>query len=205
MLTFFRRIRKELLDGGKTRRYLVYAIGEILLVMIGILLALQVNNWNEDTKDRKEEVQLLNGLADEFEENMDRIKRSMDANERSNSAANMLIEIIRSGELMRIPDELDSLIVTLTLWSSFDASTGVVDEIINSGKLTIIADRKLRTQLTRWPSLLEEVMEDRLIRVNRTKFRISAFTRYKVSALPVPTWKYELTILGSSCLIIFAG
>ena len=48
MIKFFRKIRQKLLGKGKIRRYLVYALGEILLVMIGILLALQVNNWNEE-------------------------------------------------------------------------------------------------------------------------------------------------------------
>ena len=59
MLTFFRRIRKGLLDGGRTSKYLLYAIGEILLVMIGILLAWQVNNWNEWRKDRVKENEVL--------------------------------------------------------------------------------------------------------------------------------------------------
>jgi len=47
MLKFFRRIRQKLIDGGNMKRYLIYAIGEILLVVIGILIALQINNWNE--------------------------------------------------------------------------------------------------------------------------------------------------------------
>ena len=47
MIKFFRKIRLQLLGEGKTAKYFKYAIGEILLVMIGILLALQVNNWNE--------------------------------------------------------------------------------------------------------------------------------------------------------------
>jgi len=50
MLTFFRRIRKGLLDSGNTSRYLIYAVGEIALVVIGILIALSINNWNENKK-----------------------------------------------------------------------------------------------------------------------------------------------------------
>jgi len=50
MLTFFRRIRKGFLVGGRASKYLLYAIGEIALVVIGILIALQVNNWNEERK-----------------------------------------------------------------------------------------------------------------------------------------------------------
>lgn len=54
MLKFFREIREKLIVEGKLKRYLIYAIGEILLVMIGILLALQVNTWNENRKSKAE-------------------------------------------------------------------------------------------------------------------------------------------------------
>jgi len=53
MLTFFRRIRKGLLDGGRTSKYVLYAVGEIALVVIGILIALSINNWNEARKDHQ--------------------------------------------------------------------------------------------------------------------------------------------------------
>lgn len=53
MIKFFRHIRQNLLAEGKTTKYFKYAIGEIILVMIGILLALQVNNWNEERKENK--------------------------------------------------------------------------------------------------------------------------------------------------------
>ena len=61
MIKFFRNIRKKLLSEGKTSRYFTYAIGEIILVVIGILIALQINNWNEYRKARTLERTLLNG------------------------------------------------------------------------------------------------------------------------------------------------
>ncbi|WP_339666168.1 DUF6090 family protein [Maribacter arcticus] len=66
MIKFFRKIRQNLLSEGKTRKYLKYAIGEIVLVVIGILIALQINNWNEDRKSEAKKqdyyVQLLDDL-----------------------------------------------------------------------------------------------------------------------------------------------
>lgn len=53
MLKFFRKIRLNLLSEGKTGKYLKYAIGEIVLVVIGILIALQINNWNENRIQQK--------------------------------------------------------------------------------------------------------------------------------------------------------
>ena len=73
MLTFFRRIRKGLLGDGSTSKYLVYAIGEIALVVIGILIALQINNWNEYRKDRIKEKEILVNLEVCLEKNIDLI------------------------------------------------------------------------------------------------------------------------------------
>ena len=53
MIKFFRHIRQQLLSEGKTANYFKYAIGEIVLVVIGILIALQINTWNEFRKERK--------------------------------------------------------------------------------------------------------------------------------------------------------
>lgn len=66
MLKFFRRIRRKLLDEGSLRKYLVYAIGEITLVVIGILIALQINNWNIDRVNSIEEALILDGLHEEM-------------------------------------------------------------------------------------------------------------------------------------------
>ena len=62
MIKFFRKIRQNLLLEGKTSRYIKYAIGEIVLVVIGILIALQINNWNENRKDTIEEQAILESL-----------------------------------------------------------------------------------------------------------------------------------------------
>ena len=72
MLTFLRKIRKSLIESGSARKYLLYAIGEILLVMIGILLALQINNWNEWRKDRSNEREVLEEIRDNIDLNSQR-------------------------------------------------------------------------------------------------------------------------------------
>jgi uncharacterized membrane protein YgaE (UPF0421/DUF939 family) len=59
MIKFFRKIRKRMLTENRFSKYLIYAIGEIVLVMIGILLALQINNWNEHRKDQIKEQVIL--------------------------------------------------------------------------------------------------------------------------------------------------
>jgi len=65
MIKFFRRIRRKLINGGNLKRYLVYAFGEILLVVIGILIAIQLNNFHENKKDRDQERAILKNLRTE--------------------------------------------------------------------------------------------------------------------------------------------
>ena len=71
MLTFFRHIRKALLDSGALAKYLLYAIGEITLVVIGILIALQINNWNQERLDKKKETEVVRALYNELKSNYD--------------------------------------------------------------------------------------------------------------------------------------
>ena len=67
MFKFFRIIRQELLAGNRFRKYLLYAVGEIILVVIGILIALQINNWNEHRKERAFERQMLQSFKQSLE------------------------------------------------------------------------------------------------------------------------------------------
>lgn len=66
MIKFFRRIRHNLIMENKTSKYFKYAIGEIILVVIGILIALQINNWNEERKAQKEEQQLYKTILSDL-------------------------------------------------------------------------------------------------------------------------------------------
>jgi len=66
MIKFFRKIRYDLMKKNKTGKYLKYAIGEIILVVIGILIALQINNWNETSKNEREQIVFLNNLKNDL-------------------------------------------------------------------------------------------------------------------------------------------
>jgi uncharacterized membrane protein YgaE (UPF0421/DUF939 family) len=69
MIKFFRKIRQNMLAKNKTGTYFKYAIREIVLVMIGILLALQVSNWNQERKDRISKRKLLDNIYRDFIQN----------------------------------------------------------------------------------------------------------------------------------------
>ena len=87
MLGFLRRLRSSLIEENHLRKYLVYAVGEILLVMIGILLALQVNNWNQNRKDRIAEQEIVVELRKEFQENLRSVQETIAYEEMRRGAA----------------------------------------------------------------------------------------------------------------------
>ena len=80
-LKFFRKIRKNLLIENKTAKYFKYAIGEIALVMIGILLALQVNNWNHNRIDSKREVGYIKNIERDLKNQLKAIDIQIDFEE----------------------------------------------------------------------------------------------------------------------------
>ncbi len=82
MIKFFRRIRQKLLNERNLKEYLIYAIGEIFLVVVGILIALQINNWNEGRKRSRTEVKLLHNMRQAIQYDIERTEFFMEGNER---------------------------------------------------------------------------------------------------------------------------
>lgn len=91
MIKFFRTIRIKLLSERKFTQYLLYAVGEIILVVIGILIALQINNWNEQRKNRVTEKKLLIALHDDLLVNIDRLNKEILLEQRTIKQANKII------------------------------------------------------------------------------------------------------------------
>ena len=97
MLTFFRKIRKGLLGSGRARKYFLFALGEIALVVIGILIALQINNWNEWRKDRVKEESVLIDLQENLLINIDLLTTNIAMHEDHNNSADLIIHAITNG------------------------------------------------------------------------------------------------------------
>ena len=120
----------------KSDLYLIYAIGEVVLVVLGILIALQIDNWNENKRIRNTEQQYLLALKEEFSFNKGELKSIMKRNKLNFDYA--LIILDNTGpENPEITDkEFGSLLTkSLSNETQFDPNQGVLDEIISSGKL----------------------------------------------------------------------
>ena len=81
MIKIFRRIRQKLLSENRFSKYLLYALGEIILVVIGILIALWINNWNTLNAERNVEKTYIEALKSEFEANRETLNETIELNE----------------------------------------------------------------------------------------------------------------------------
>ncbi|MET6992064.1 DUF6090 family protein [Sediminicola arcticus] len=159
MIKFFRKIRQKMLTEYKFSKYLLYAIGEIVLVVIGILIALQLNNLNEIDKVKDTEVIYLNALHDEFSNNLKEVERVMKLNKRGLEMAHGLLGKMGTDDPNFTEKVFDSLMYR-TIFSEiqYRPSPGTLIELVNSGKLSIISNRELRLNLASWDGVLASVL-----------------------------------------------
>ena len=168
MLKFFRRIRRKLIDGGNPpvrqvslKRYLIYAIGEMLLVMIGILLALQVNNNNQYRIDRKHEKHLIEQLNAEFSDNKIQLEKVRKGHADAYEKLNLLINHFPIDPNNFNLDTLNYYYVEgVYTRSSFNPNNTTINSINDNVSFNIIRNRQLRQKLQIWNAILEDYLED---------------------------------------------
>ncbi|WMI69054.1 DUF6090 family protein [Mangrovimonas sp. YM274] len=158
MILFFKKLRQQLLNKNKFGRYLLYAIGEIVLVVIGILIALAVNNSNQNRALKKKEQTYLHGLHDEFTTSQLKLKELIAVNKRNFEGAKTLLQYTSHPETPpteRVFSEL--LFNTLASDISFNPNNSLLNEIINSGSLKDLSNDQLRILLTNWIATIEDI------------------------------------------------
>jgi hypothetical protein len=175
MIKLFRQLRYDMMTQHKTTRYLKYAIGEIILVVIGILIALQINTWNQQRIENKQELELLKALKDEFEYNLREVNETIKVNKKATESCVALTNLIRADSLREVPEFVDQLLLNIGDFTSFDARTGVSGEIVNSGKLSILKNKNIRSQLGNWLTLIADCEEDILFRSDNYTMNLMPF------------------------------
>ncbi len=160
MIPFFRKIRKKMADDNRPLKYARYAIGEIVLVVIGILIALQINTWNEERIEKRKEQAVLKGLHQTFSENLENLNNIIAISEAAFQSSKTLLTLLSPNASDYTNTEVDSLIFHMINYSTYDPSTGAVDNIINSGKLNIIQNETLKTNISNWSGMLDDTKKD---------------------------------------------
>ena len=150
MLRFFRLIRRKLIEEQKVRQYIYYAIGEIMLVVIGILIALQVNNWNEERILANERSTILENLNIEFSENLVELKISINRLDSLKTGLAELLAVMHDQPDTLSTDEFEILLENSFFTPTYSPSSFVLEELKNSGGLTRINDERLESLLFDW-------------------------------------------------------
>jgi Family of unknown function (DUF6090) len=138
MIKFFRKIRQKMLAENKFTKYLLYAIGEIFLVMIGILLALQVNNWNELRKKDHLEINILKELKNNLENDQIDINENIEWHTKSIYSSQLITKIIDD----KIPynDSLDYHFSSILIFPMFLPTRTAYESLNNHGARLIKND-----------------------------------------------------------------
>lgn len=164
MIKFFRKIRQELMEQDKMGKYLKYALGEIALVVIGILIAFSISNWNENRLKSTKEKNVLLNIHKEFKENKVQLDTVL---YHHNVVLNSTSKIIELFPIESKPESkvLDSL--SVYLWDSyenytFDPSQTSINALISTSSFDIINNENLRYLLISWNDLVKDYQEEEL-------------------------------------------
>jgi hypothetical protein len=196
MAKLFNNIRKKLINdkpsATRTANYLKYAIGEIILVMIGILLALQVNNWNNNRLEGRKEQLFLKNLQSDFKTNITELNLVYQGTLEAYQASSDLLEAVK-GDPPLIQSEINMLLdKIINKISSLNLISGSVDEITSTGSLNIISDPELRKLISNWPYYEADTEDDIKILFDNTmgSFIPSLFDKAILRNTPMPA-RYE--------------
>lgn len=148
MIKFFRHIRKSLLSEGKTSKYFKYAIGEIVLVVIGILIALQINNWNETNKTKEKERQVLTEIISDLEftlQDLDRVINKRTNNlKRTINSINTIINVLETDKSYH--DSLAYHFRAVNAYDDIDFKTSGYQSLVSIGT-DLIENAELRSAI----------------------------------------------------------
>lgn len=164
MIKLFKNIRRKLLTKNRFNKYLLYAIGEIVLVVIGILIALQINNWNEHRTKVKKEVIFLANINKEFRKNKKQLDSVVKGHKLVFDNCTKIIKYfpIKKKPTKQVLDSLAPLLFYSFGGTTFNPSQSSINALASSSSFDIISDEKLRDLLISWNDLVIDYQEEEI-------------------------------------------
>ena len=141
-MKLFQKIRKSLIKEGNLKRYLIYAVGEILLVMIGISLAFQVSNWDDNRIKKNAESKYYESTRTQIADDSHIILEQIHFNNRYLAEFKYINEIIANNDRSKM-DTLGRLVRNLTQYSDFDKQGNIYETMVNSGQINLLQNDKI--------------------------------------------------------------
>ncbi len=143
MIKFFRHIRRSLINQNNMGKYFKYAIGEILLVVIGILIALQINNWNEKRKNQNYEREILLLINQNLKNDSIALSAELYNSKESNKLTDKLLKQV---SLRNYNDSLNNWLGKIISFERFKSQSSAF-EMLKSKGIDVISDNELQLAL----------------------------------------------------------
>jgi len=160
MIKFFRKIRQNLLSEGKTGKYMKYAIGEIILVVIGILIALQINNWNDKRIKQKKESNFITQIHQEFLLNRIQLDSvgyyHLKGYKNAEKTLSMMPIDIENVNLDSLSNYIEG---TFQNWT-FNPQQSAINSLSSTSSFDIISNNELKMLLQNWNELVSDYQEE---------------------------------------------
>jgi len=185
MMKLLRRIRRKSMKKEKIKKYAMYSIGEIFLVMLGILLALQVNNWNQNRIENKKEKKALIDLYKEFKVNKERINNKQLLRVSIAPKIEKYISQIVSGKASY--DSFEEFHANQFMFGMTNPSKGVIDALISSGEIALISNDSLKYYIADWKNQTENLYENEQILWSSGLKYIECYSK----SIPIPSHKWN--------------
>ena len=161
MIKFFRKIRQNMIKENRASKYFLYAIGEILLVVVGILIALQINNNNEAKKAKAKELHYLKNIKTDLKLNIAHLDNYIEIRQKAINSANTIIAHYE-GEPVTDLEAFNVHTVNIYTWRKFFQINNTFQELVNSGNLALISNDSIKGTLLNMDTLYK-VMKDYLL------------------------------------------
>ena len=157
MIKFFRKIRQQLMAENRFSKYLLYAIGEIVLVVIGILIALGINNWNQKRIEIEKETIAFNNLISDLEEQSASLKVNIETEKEMFKSGLYISEHFSRNKGFVNNDTLLSKLNLLGMRKTFSPIKTTFDELKSTGNITLIRNENLKRSIIQFYDELERV------------------------------------------------
>jgi len=153
----FRHIRQKLASENKVARYLRYAIGEILLVVIGILIALQINNWNAERKERNLESKYYCRLLEDIIQDKEQINNLTELAKERLKASNQAVRLLLNDKAKKLEVGTQLHLAIKAIYSDFKPNNSAFEDLKSGANLNIIRDKSMIKALNQYFNKVEEL------------------------------------------------
>jgi len=160
MITIFRKIRQKMIAENRVSRYMLYAIGEIILVVIGILIALQVNNWNEERKEQKRLKQYAKSLVEDLKSDISMLNVSLQQAQMKHKVIDSLRIIMYNTPVQELSNLDLYIIMHDIIYRPYKWNRSTLNELKNSGGLGYITNENIQKKLVAYESFSYHLDED---------------------------------------------